>query len=171
MSREHSSVPRMRAIADVRLSDDLANEAADVLRQAFAGDVRPLACVPGVYPTSIYRARAGERRTNPLFRIALWMLAARRAGLPRSVAQLCVDWLEAVIDRLWSDGEPVTVADASVREQLTESEETACQVAYAHGDRSVRARWIEQLRRERAIEAELIAALEAEEKAQRRRAA
>ena len=161
---EHSLVPGMRVV------DELADSAAELLNAAFPEDVQRLACVPGVWPSSIYRARAGERRSNPLFRIALWLYAARRAGMPRATAQLFADWLQLTIDRLWP-AEALSVTAASTREQLLEADETADQVAYANGDRAVRSRWIHRIRLERAAEAELLAALEAEERAERRAAA
>lgn len=164
--REQSFVPH------VRMADDLADSAAGILEQAFPdGTLKSLGCVPGVSPTSVSRARAGERRTNPLYRLALWIYAARRAGMPRFVAQLLVDWLQDVVDRLWSVEDLPTVAEASTREQRFEAEETAAQVAYANGDRAVRTVWLEHLRLERAATSELIAALEAEERAERLRPA
>ena len=159
--REHSLVPGLRIV------DEIADSAAELLEQAFPSDVHRLECVPGVHASSIYRARAGERRTNPLYRIALWIYAARRAGMPRSTAQLFVDWLQGTVDRLWP-AEALSVAEASTREQLLEADETADQVAYANGNRAVRSRWIHRIRLERAAEAELLAALEAEERAERR---
>lgn len=152
MKRAHGSVPLVRVV------DELADDAAAIVRTAFPTHLKALTIVPGVHTTAISRARAGCR-SNPLFRAALWILAAHRAGMPRDSAQLLADWLDDVVERCWHAAQ-VDVASATTR---------AMQVAYGEGDETVRPIWIAQLRRERAAMTALICALEDEERARTER--
>lgn len=152
MNSQHGSV------SVVRITESLRESAAAIVREAFPGRLKVFGTVPGVHRTGISRARAGCS-TSPLFRLALWFLALRRAGLPAARARLMVAWLDSLVRRLWSPCSS-DIDALSRAEQSAEAAETELQLAYALGDTAVGAQWLAALRRERAAIDELIDALE-----------
>jgi hypothetical protein len=107
------------------------------------------------------RARHGDE-TNPLYRLACYLVELRDSGAERDKAQRIVDWLQEQVDGLWPP-DPDDVTRASEAEQEVDGEEDAAQLAYHLNKPGARAQWLELLRAHSARARTLIRALEAEE--------
>jgi hypothetical protein len=146
------------------MMDLLRDEAAEDVKLAFPADEsKRLLGLPCASPWGISRARHGDD-TNPLYRVRCWILALRKIGAPRERAQRIIDRLQDLVDMLWPTDDDEDPTKLSEREQEVDGPEDGLQLAYALGRPGSRRAWINQLVDRRAVERQLIRALEAEER-------
>jgi hypothetical protein len=103
----------------VRALDRFALEASVATRCAFTGNLK---CYPigDVSRCGISRARNGDH-TSPLYRMAGWLVALRRAGADRSTADRLIGWLSDVADQLW-ETDPRVVSLEELSEEIEAAE-------------------------------------------------
>src|SRR5687767_9150948 len=119
-------IEKQSAAEILRLVEHLRLDAATIANVLFPRGKPIPAGIPGLNITGISRARTACIE-NPLFRLALWFLA-----LTPDLAQLAVNWLQALVTQMRAT--PGCVRDLSMREQAIEGEETNLQLRYHGGD-------------------------------------
>ena len=101
--------------------DRMRKEAGDEVDLAFEGISQKRidsAAVPGCTRSVVSRASNADP-SNPLYRLGLMFVVARKLGVPKARLQRLIDWLQARLDEAYADAprEPITEvldADAEV---------------------------------------------------------
>lgn len=141
----HEKQPRQRFL---QLAEMLREEAADLADEVAPAPLKRLDRHPWINPYGISRARHGAV-SNPFYRVATWILALRAVGAPADRPARIVEWVDGVVDDLWSGAPPSLddVIDALLAESSLDAAEDVAE-ARALADEGELDVWLE-----RAIEA------------------
>lgn len=153
-------VPR-KPSEDLRLLDSLRVEAMAEVTDAFrgvSGKAIGLALVPGVTRHSISRAVNGCE-SNPLFRIAGWLVLMRRLGMGRAAALRWLEWFRQVVDVVWPPDEVPPLRDVLDREQEADGKDDGPQQRAYAGDRVAMQEWVRIKTAELAVVQEAVTAV------------
>lgn len=125
----------VRGIALFAHLDRLRAEAADQIRDGF-DDVSQKridsAGIPGCSRSGVSRAANGCP-SNPLYRLALMFVVARRLGVPKEKLQRGIDWLQSKLDEAYADAEPEPLAEVLDRDAEIDAKDDVLRLRAARG--------------------------------------